>query len=82
VPKNSSKNTKNDANAIIGHFGLGFYSSFMVSKRVEIVTKILERRFTGRTLELRRFSPSSSWKKSKKKVEVLIFILHSTTKNT
>ena len=30
---------KNDANAIIGHFGLGFYSSFMVSDRVEIVTK-------------------------------------------
>jgi molecular chaperone HtpG len=30
---------KNDANAIIGHFGLGFYSAFMVSKKVEIVTK-------------------------------------------
>ena len=30
---------KDDANAIIGHFGLGFYSSFMVSKQVEIVTK-------------------------------------------
>ncbi len=30
---------KNDANAIIGHFGLGFYSSFMVSKKVEIFTQ-------------------------------------------
>ena len=30
---------KNDANAIIGHFGLGFYSTFMVSKQVDIVTK-------------------------------------------
>ncbi|MCH5177863.1 MAG: molecular chaperone HtpG [Prevotellaceae bacterium] len=30
---------KDDAQAIIGHFGLGFYSSFMVSKKVEIVTK-------------------------------------------
>ena len=30
---------KEDANAIIGHFGLGFYSAFMVSKRVDIVTK-------------------------------------------
>lgn len=30
---------KDDAAAIIGHFGLGFYSSFMVSKKVEIVTK-------------------------------------------
>jgi len=33
--------TKSEAemNAIIGHFGLGFYSSFMVSKKVEILTK-------------------------------------------
>ncbi|MDR1879474.1 MAG: molecular chaperone HtpG, partial [Tannerellaceae bacterium] len=30
---------KNDAVSIIGHFGLGFYSTFMVSKKVEIVTK-------------------------------------------
>ena len=30
---------KDDANAIIGHFGLGFYSSFMVSDQVEIITK-------------------------------------------
>ena len=30
---------KDEANAIIGHFGLGFYSSFMVSDKVEIVTR-------------------------------------------
>jgi molecular chaperone HtpG len=30
---------KDDVNAIIGHFGLGFYSSFMVSSKVEIITK-------------------------------------------
>ena len=30
---------KQDANAMIGHFGLGFYSAFMVSKRVEIITQ-------------------------------------------
>ncbi|KPL16495.1 MAG: molecular chaperone Hsp90 [Bacteroides sp. SM23_62] len=30
---------KNQSNAIIGHFGLGFYSSFMVSDTVEILTK-------------------------------------------
>ena len=30
---------KDSANAIIGHFGLGFYSAFMVAEKVEIVTK-------------------------------------------
>ena len=30
---------KKDSNAIIGHFGLGFYSSFMVSDKVELITK-------------------------------------------
>jgi len=30
---------KDKANSIIGHFGLGFYSAFMVSKKVEILTK-------------------------------------------
>ncbi len=30
---------KDNANAIIGHFGLGFYSTFMVAKKVEIVSK-------------------------------------------
>ena len=30
---------KDNANNIIGHFGLGFYSSFMVAKKVEIITR-------------------------------------------
>ena len=31
--------SESERNAIIGHFGLGFYSSFMVSEKVEIITK-------------------------------------------
>ncbi|MDP4290598.1 MAG: molecular chaperone HtpG [Bacteroidota bacterium] len=31
--------SEDETNAIIGHFGLGFYSAFMVSKKVEIITK-------------------------------------------
>ena len=30
---------KNQGSAIIGHFGLGFYSAFMVSNKVEVITK-------------------------------------------
>ena len=37
------KKYKKEANAIIGHFGLGFYSSFMVSDQVEIITKSYKR---------------------------------------
>lgn len=35
---NKYKDKTPDANAIIGHFGLGFYSAFMVAKKVEIFT--------------------------------------------
>ena len=38
---------KNDAQSIIGHFGLGFYSSFMVSKKVEIFTQSFREGYTG-----------------------------------
>ena len=38
---------KDDAQAIIGHFGLGFYSSFMVSKKVEIFTQSYQENTTG-----------------------------------
>jgi len=36
--------SESEMNAIIGHFGLGFYSSFMVSDRVEILTKTYHQR--------------------------------------
>lgn len=36
---NKYKDKAGEANAIIGHFGLGFYSAFMVAERVEIITK-------------------------------------------
>lgn len=38
IKKHKGKND-NDISQLIGHFGLGFYSSFMVSKKVEIITK-------------------------------------------
>ena len=38
---------KDDASAIIGHFGLGFYSSFMVSKKVEIFTQSYQENTTA-----------------------------------
>ena len=41
---------KDTANSIIGHFGLGFYSAFMVSKKVEI-----------RTLSYKEGSKAISW---------------------
>ncbi|MEI6684398.1 MAG: molecular chaperone HtpG [Bacteroidota bacterium] len=36
--------SESEMNAIIGHFGLGFYSSFMVSEKVEIITKTYQKK--------------------------------------
>lgn len=36
--------SESEMNSIIGHFGLGFYSSFMVSKKVEILTKTYQKK--------------------------------------
>jgi len=36
--------SESEMNAIIGHFGLGFYSSFMVSDKVEIITKTYQKK--------------------------------------
>ena len=43
---------KNDANAIIGHFGLGFYSAFMVAKKVELITKSHQEGAKSREMDL------------------------------
>ena len=44
---------KDDANAIIGHFGLGFYSAFMVAKKSGNHHQVLSRRCSSREMDLR-----------------------------
>lgn len=48
---------KNDANAIIGHFGLGFYSAFMVAKKVEmIIFNLFGNPVTNRNTKIQLFA--------------------------
>ena len=67
------KNKKDDA-GIIGHFGLGFYSSFMVADKVEIITK------SHKNVSAAHWtcdgSPEYSLKKSSKKERGTEVILH------
>ena len=67
------KNEKDDA-GIIGHFGLGFYSSFMVADKVEIITK------SYKDVSAAHWtcdgSPEYSLKKSSKKERGTEVILH------
>jgi molecular chaperone HtpG len=44
---------KAQVNGFIGHFGLGFYSSFMVSDKVEIITRSWQEGAYSCTMELR-----------------------------
>ena len=62
-------------NSIIGHFGLGFYSSFMVSKEVEIITKSQK----ANSVPVRWVcdgSPNYTIEKTKKKTKGTDIILH------
>ena len=62
-------------NSIIGHFGLGFYSSFMVSKEVEIITKSQK----PNSIPVRWVcdgSPNYSIEETKKKTKGTDIILH------
>ncbi len=67
------KDEKNDS-GIIGHFGLGFYSSFMVSKEVEILTKSFKDEDAVHWIC--DGSPEYSLKKSDKKERGTEIILH------
>ena len=67
------KETSNDA-GIIGHFGLGFYSSFMVADKVEIITKSFKDEPAAHWIC--DGSPEYSLKKSDKKIRGTEVILH------
>ena len=68
------KEEKKDS-GIIGHFGLGFYSSFMVSKKVEIKTKSYKQKEKACVWECDG-SPNFSLKEGKKKDRGTEIILH------
>jgi molecular chaperone HtpG len=66
-----------EANAIIGHFGLGFYSSFMVSEKVEIQTKSYKSAEADKGVKWEcDGSPEYSIKDIKKKERGTKIILH------
>ena len=67
------KDKKDDA-GIIGHFGLGFYSSFMVADKVEIITKSYKNESAAHWIC--DGSPEYSLKKSSKKERGTEIILH------
>ena len=68
--------SESEMNAIIGHFGLGFYSSFMVSEKVEIITKSYQKKDAGAVHWECDGSPDYTMDESDKKERGTEVILH------
>jgi molecular chaperone HtpG len=75
--------TEAEANAIIGHFGLGFYSSFMVSEKVELITKTYKKGGSTKAVKWEcDGSPDYTITDSDKKERGTDIILHIDKENT
>jgi len=68
--------SESEMNAIIGHFGLGFYSSFMVSEKVEIITKTYQKKDSAAVHWECDGSPDYTMDESDKKDRGTEIILH------
>lgn len=72
-----------EANAIIGHFGLGFYSSFMVSERVELFTKTYKKGGSTKAVKWEcDGSPEYTISETDKKDRGTEIVLHIDKENT
>ena len=75
--------TEAEANAIIGHFGLGFYSSFMVSEKVELITKTYKKGGSTKAVKWDcDGSPDYTITDSDKKERGTDIVLHVDKENT
>lgn len=68
--------SESEANSIIGHFGLGFYSAFMVSKKVEIITKSFKEETDKAVKWVCDGSPEYEMSETKKQTRGTDIILH------
>ena len=72
---------KGDANQVIGHFGLGFYSSFMVASKVEIFSKSYQKNSKGVQWECDG-SPEFTLQEKPKKLRGTDIVLHIADDST